>query len=217
MMNFLITQSTYHEIQVSLIYNKSQKKITIPKTEASKLLIITIKDLLDEHNLSCADLDFIGANQGPAPFTTLRVLIATINGIAFANNISLVGVDGLKAFLNSTADKQYPQTVILLNAFNNDLYYAYQHNQKIISGCEKAEKLFEEIHHIMPTKTIRFLGNGATLFQETIQTTFGTQAFLPEPMIEFPSLEAIQEETVSLFEKKETVKQLQPLYLKTIK
>jgi len=217
MMTFLITQSTYHEIQISLICNMIQTKSVIPKTEASKNLMLTIKDLLDKHDLSCADLDFIGANQGPAPFTTLRVLISTINGIAFASNVPLVGVDGLKAFLNSTADKKYPQTVILLNAYNNDLYYAYKLEGKIVTGFQKAEKLFEEIKKLIPKNTIRFLGNGASLFQETIKKTFAERAFLPKPMIEFPSLEAIKEEAVKLFEKKETVKQLQPLYLKTVK
>ena len=215
MIKSLITQSTYNEIQIGLFVDHSlQEQIHIPKTEASKLLILSIQNLLNHHDLSCESLDFIGSNQGPAPFTTLRVLIATINGIAFASNVPLVGVDGLKAFLYETENKAYPQTIILLNAFNKEVYYAYHYQKEIVTGYQKIEILLEKIKTIMPQETICFLGNGAILFQESINKTFSKQAFIPEPTPEFPSLESILKEAFKLFEKKQLSHQLQPLYLK---
>ncbi len=42
------------------------------------------------------DLAFIAAHQGPAPFTTLRVCLTTVNGFAFATGMPLIGINGLQ-------------------------------------------------------------------------------------------------------------------------
>jgi len=218
MITFLVAQATYNEIQIKLCKDSlTQAKATVPKTKASALLITTINNLLENHNLTYSDLNFIGINQGPAPFTTLRTLISTINGIAFATNIPLVGIDGLKTFFRATQDEKHPQTVVLLNAYNKEVYYAYEQNNKIVTGYENAEKLFKKIKEIMPTKTIRFLGNGVTLLRETMENTFQNRSYLPEPMTEFTSIDSIANAALEKFKDGKTKKQLLPLYLKTIK
>lgn len=218
MTKFLAAQVTYHEIQIGLFFGLVCKEFyTLSKIEACKNLAITIKEILEKNNLNCSEIDFIGTNQGPAPFTTLRVLIATLNGIAFASNIPLVGADGLQAFLSYVKDEKYPQTVILLNAYNKDLYYAYQENHQPVTGWENAEILFNKIHQKMPTNIIRFLGNGVQLFKNEIINIFGKQVFLPETLIEFAPLETIAKLSLEQFNKKITTKQLQPLYLKSAK
>src|SRR3989344_8568089 len=50
----------------------------------SELLLIEIDKLLKKHNLKLNELDKIKAHSGPGRFTSLRVGIATVNGLNFA-------------------------------------------------------------------------------------------------------------------------------------
>src|SRR3989338_3322087 len=109
---FLKLQATYDSIEFALCSNPSIrfahakhsgraeiiKKQFVIKTEACKLLMLKLNELLTSEQKQWSDISFIVVNQGPAPFTTLRALIATVNGISFATRIPLVGVDGLLTF-----------------------------------------------------------------------------------------------------------------------
>ncbi|MCL4361563.1 tRNA (adenosine(37)-N6)-threonylcarbamoyltransferase complex dimerization subunit type 1 TsaB [Candidatus Dependentiae bacterium] len=123
-MIFLTLSTGYHHIFIAL----SDKEKLIAKKEienklASKNLILIIDEILKENNLKLSDVKFICVNQGPAPFTSLRTSIATANGIAFATNIPLVGVNGLDALMNEYYGPKFDLNVAILNAFAGDVYF----------------------------------------------------------------------------------------------
>lgn len=121
---FLGIQGTYHQVHVGLFEdNTLLDTITINNAETSKKLISTIDTLLHTHQVPLNRLSFIAANQGPGPFTTLRTILTTVNGIAFAAGIPLIGIDSLKAVADEWHDATFPLTVVLLDAFNKDVYY----------------------------------------------------------------------------------------------
>ena len=104
MISFAALQNTYQEIQVALWCDSLfVGSLSVPKNHASAELIPTLAFLLNQHNLRLEQLSFIAVNKGPGPFTTLRVVIASANGLSFASDIPLVGVDGLKAFLHANS------------------------------------------------------------------------------------------------------------------
>jgi tRNA threonylcarbamoyl adenosine modification protein YeaZ len=218
MSHALIAQATQEYIMIGL-YDKTTCKVQkkIHKHEAGAHLIIEIAALLKMLKLSCDDISYVGASLGPAPFTALRILIATLNGIAFAHTIPLVGVDGLKTFYMSTKTTHYPHTVILLNAYGHEAYFAYNEIQDcIVTGCDNIILQLKSINDIMPTGVIRFIGSGATLFCEHIQQIIGERAYLPHPMIEHPTLDAIAHQAHIQFNAHSTVTQLTPIYLKRL-
>lgn len=201
---FLILQCNYKEIEVGLFNSgKKVESLAIEKTVATAQLIPSIDRLLKSHNLDLSKLEFIGANLGPAPFTTLRVMLTTINGISFAAEIPLVGVDGIKLFLK---EMNNPNAVILLNAFAKDVYFAFWENGKIKSGYNNIDKFLE----INKFQNPMFVGNGATLFEEKIYKIY------PKATIEdhFSSLEFLAKECFEKFTACETTKKLLPIYLK---
>ena len=57
---------------------------TAHAVRASAQLLPLIDQLLVQHECELSDLDFIALDQGPGAFTSLRVVLTTINGIAFA-------------------------------------------------------------------------------------------------------------------------------------
>jgi tRNA threonylcarbamoyl adenosine modification protein YeaZ len=106
----------------------------IPNAQASKQLVFVIAHVLKKQNLCLEDLAFIFVNQGPAPFTTLRTVLSTVNALSFARHIPLVGIDSLKALAAESSsvhtiraqDNNKIITVALLDAFNSDVYYCFK-------------------------------------------------------------------------------------------
>jgi len=95
---FLGLQNTYDSVELGLFSEKPHliDAHSLPKTQASSELILALAQFLQKHQLHFAQLPFIVVNQGPGPFTTLRTVIATANGLSFASAIPLIGVDALE-------------------------------------------------------------------------------------------------------------------------
>lgn len=212
---FLAIQNRYHNVEIAL-YNgpKLLEKRSIDKKEASKLLIVTLGNLLEQQQLTITDLPFIVVNQGPAPFTTLRVVIASMNGISFASNIPLIGVDAFDAMRSEWHSDEYPTTIILFNAFAQEVYFAIdQKNKPIKKGYQRIDRFLEECTQI--AGTIRFLGNGTELYREKIESMLGSRAFIPEPVPDYCSIESVAKIGHAEWNKgNRGSNQLLPLYLK---
>jgi tRNA threonylcarbamoyladenosine biosynthesis protein TsaB len=68
--------------------------------------------VLGAHALRVADVDIFAVASGPGSFTGLRIGIATMQGLALANDKSLVGISALDA-LNELARSVSPQRLAL--------------------------------------------------------------------------------------------------------
>ncbi|NBP00621.1 MAG: hypothetical protein EBU90_10935 [Proteobacteria bacterium] len=206
----LIAQATYQGIQYALYQEKKiLEKSFLIKTETCRLMH-EFNVLLARHNLNWSQISLLGANQGPAPFTTLRALITTLNGIGFASNIPLTGVDGLTSFYKEQATLHQNKTVIImLNAFGNDIYYAFEKDGSIKTGWHNAANFIMQQTESAP-KNLYFAGNGALLHKDLILEKVGS--FDAQQCAEEVSLESI---ALDCFKKQQKVSQLVPLYLKT--
>lgn len=217
MQYFLALQNSYQALELALF--DAQKLIataTIDKLTASRLLIPSIDQLLTRHKITLKDLSFIVVNQGPGPFTTLRVVITTVNGISFASGIPLVGVDGLAALVQEHSQPTTPITIALLNAFNFDVYFAIrQPQQPLITGYKNIYVLLDELKQQFPTQEIHFIGNGVTLYRKDITARFEQQAQIATSLPEFCSLQQLATLGLEQLNNQKNISyQLQPLYLK---
>jgi tRNA threonylcarbamoyladenosine biosynthesis protein TsaB len=216
---FVAIQHTYDGIEFALF--RGQTKLAyhmISKFQASSLLIPTLNDTLQTHQVKLSDLAFIAANYGPGPFTTLRVVIASINGIAFATQVPLVGVDGLDAFMREHKDPACDRTICMLNAFNNDVYYAYyDHENTLITGSANGEQFLREIaQSFANAQKIQFLGNAIAPNRALIDELFGNRAVIPEMIPATCSVQQIGLMGYEQWQRHENVThQLMPHYLKT--
>lgn len=205
---YLILQSTYTDIELALFKDGTQKdKHTISKTDATSLLIPTIDIILKDNSLELKDLEFIGINQGPAPFTTLRVVVATVNGLAFATGVPLVGADGLSAILKETDSAN---AIAVLNAFSKDVYYAYQDKK----GCKNIDELLTYLATEKQNVNLFFVGNGATLYKDKILEKFPNSQI--DEKLDYCNLKSIAEICFDKFNRKEGISnKLKPMYLKS--
>jgi tRNA threonylcarbamoyl adenosine modification protein YeaZ len=181
---------------------------------ASKQLIPTLSQLLHDHHIQLQQLPFLAINQGPGPFTTLRVVITTANGLSFASGIPLIGIDALTAAHIEWHNNKYPFTVIMFNAFAFDVYCLIEQNSNVIfTGYKNIDQLLQELSK--HRESIRFIGNGVALYREKIKNIFGNYAYIPEPNPRYCSLEQIGKMGYAAWKQgNKGVQQLLPLYLK---
>ena len=219
MIHFISIQNTYNTLEIGFFKGDQLVDwLTEDKISASKNCVPLMQDLLVKNGASLSSLAFIAVNQGPGPFTTLRVVISTVNGLSFANNIPLIGVDALDALLTEYQQADYPLTIALLNAFNNDVYFGIQNGEaEFEKGYKNIDKFLEEISHKFPNETVRFIGNGAALFVSQITHKLGSRAHIPDSLPNTATIQQIGLLGLELWKANETgSKQLQPLYLKTV-
>lgn len=219
MYTFLLLQANYQTYEVGL-FSKNQciDSCVEDKKYSSRDLIPAIDAMLDRNQITFKEIAAFGVNQGPGPFTSLRVIITTANGLAFATGIPLIGINSLEALLNENKDAQWPYTIALFNAFNNDLYFGIYSPSGLEIGCENGHVLIEIMKNRFADKMIRFLGNGALLLRNELIAAFGHKAYIQEPLSEACSLQQLGLMTAAAFAKKDSFhEQLIPIYLKNIR
>lgn len=214
----LIINTDYSHTTIALFKeNKTIAQFSEENKNTSKFLLAHIDALCAQFAITMSDINFIGINQGPAPFTTLRVTLASVNGIAFASDIPLVGVDGIQALIEENSSKEWPYTVALLNAFNNDVYYAIQiPHREIKIGYKKIDMLLGELRDEYHEVPLRLIGSGVLTFKKEILKTLGDQAVIPDSLPLGPTLEQIATMALHQYEHNQTSSKLLPLYLKVM-
>jgi tRNA threonylcarbamoyl adenosine modification protein YeaZ len=80
---------------------------------------------LHKEGITLGDVTQVVVNLGPAPFSSLRTVITTMNGISFSAGIPLIGVsvfDALNYEYNSENDHEL---LIVLHAYSKEYYYGF--------------------------------------------------------------------------------------------
>ncbi|HTM06265.1 MAG TPA: hypothetical protein VL201_03400 [Patescibacteria group bacterium] len=174
-MIILAIQSTYVGIEIAL-YNTDfvhfLENVLIPKNETSTILSV-LDTLLINHKLTINKIGCCLVNRGPAPFITLRTVIATANGLKAALQIPLIGMSGLD-LLSSEYDMTKGKAIILLNAFANDFYFYIDNNLKGVCSMQ-------EIKSILKNNNITsIIGNGGPLIKNNLSNEFSGEFIDPE-------------------------------------
>lgn len=214
----LVLQSGYTHITLALfIDGKKLDQIIEENKKASRNIILHIDTLLKQNGYSLSDCVYLAALQGPGPFTTLRVVIATINGLSFARQLPLIGIDGLDALMREQRSDHHDYTIALLNAFTDDVYFGiYQRNIGIIAkGCMNIVAFIQTNTKIFAGSTLLIVGNGATLHQTTLYEAFGNLLTIPAHNPEQCSIDMVGSMAHQKWlSKSDITQQLLPLYLK---
>ncbi len=217
---FVSIQGSYSQLQISLFQGSSCLQTIIKDdVKASSHLVPYLDELLANHSLSLKDLDFIAVDYGPGAFTSLRVIIATVNGISFASQKPLIAVDGLEALWQQTRDEQNISDdallVCLLNAYNNDVYYLAQSGAGGIKSCEKIDVVLEKLAE-RSEQELLFVGNAVEMHADLIQEKLGDKKiqFIQNPPV--ASSEQIGSMALHNWEsEKNTMLRIVPNYMKT--
>ncbi len=146
----------------------------VGRAQASAHLVTAIAAILEENGCCIADVAHLVVTRGPAPFTTLRTVIATANGISFARGIPLVGINALEALADEYAESAH-HFVALLDAFNDAVYYCIDDKttRKRLVGCANLPALLVDLARDYQDKEVMFFGSGARLYEANIRAAGG--------------------------------------------
>lgn len=213
---FLAIQATYDNFEIGLFDQMTCiDMVQEDKMLASKDFVPLLESLLHRHQVGLENINFIAVNQGPGLFSALRSILVSANGLSFARHLPLVGVDGLKALLCEHTDPTFPITVALLNAFNNEVYYAIKDTHEIIdAGYKTISAVLDMLHARYQGKKVRFIGNGTELYRTNIVAQFSDYACIPDPLPQTASIQQIGMLGLQKWGRQEVSDQLLPLYLK---
>jgi tRNA A37 threonylcarbamoyladenosine modification protein TsaB len=134
--------------------------ISDDKHLTSKFFILGIEELLSRNRLIFADIAFCAVNCGPGPFSTIRSILASVNGLHCATGVPLVSIDGLEATFLEFYNNAYKNTIVVVNAFNNESYYLVARNECIVrTGYKKTELLNQEIAEEFSHSALNIIDN----------------------------------------------------------
>lgn len=203
----LIAQYPYDNIECALTNNGTiVESAIVSKFQAIENFVPTIAQLLSNHHLTLSDISYIGTNVGPGPFNTLRAMLATINGIHFANKVPLVTLNALELLLE---EHQEHNTVAMLHAFGKDVYLGHKvHDDQryIYTSITHAVEIIQDFYQDQP---VQFIGNGALKYQELL-SSYPSSSFLT---VNFNSLQTLATHTYIHYQNNQITNHAKPLYL----
>jgi tRNA threonylcarbamoyl adenosine modification protein YeaZ len=219
-LTLLAINGTYTTIEIALVQDKKTISASISHHHASTQLLPAIAQVCVSQNVLFHELTAIAVNVGPAPFTTLRSIISTINGAVYATQTPLIAVSGIEAFVREHIQKEYTHTVALLNAFCNEVYVAeYDQTDNVITTKCYSINYWIEQHMLFlqknPHARVKYIGNGCVTYQKELAEQFGMHTIASENIPLVPSVAAISmSATKQWTEQQGIVEQCSPLYLK---
>lgn len=126
-MAFLALDTSTEYLSLAIYHNEQMYASSIHVGQKhAEYAIDTLREFLDNHGLSITQIEGIAYGKGPGSFTGLRIGCAIAQGIAFAQDIPLVGIETLKALaLQSTGT----HIITAIDARMGEVYLAIYHLQ----------------------------------------------------------------------------------------
>jgi len=142
-------------------------------------LLPMIKAVMEEAEITRADLAGIAVSVGPGSFTGLRIGMSIAKTLAQIWELPIVGVstlDGLAHALNGHKNLVCP----ILNARKNELYtavYDYSNPEQSLLMPHRAAKAWELIEILAAwQRPVTFLGDGLPVYQQQLYEGLGDLA-----------------------------------------
>lgn len=147
----------------------------------SVVLLSTIDHLLKSINVDIDSIDGYAASKGPGSFTGLRIGMATIKGLCFAQNKPFVSISTLDSLAYNMA---YTSGVIcpIMDALRNNVYtalYKFEKDELVKISDYKVVSIDELISSLKEYDSICFIGDGLSKFQQKLNDSMENAVFAP--------------------------------------
>jgi tRNA threonylcarbamoyladenosine biosynthesis protein TsaB len=145
-----------------------------------------LMSLLEGAGVTLADIGLFAVATGPGSFTGLRIGIATMQGLAFAEGKPLVGISGFDALARlayARLPRRSPEAkagvATWVDAWRGEVFAAlYEDGREVEAPIVGRPEVLLEALRARPTL---FIGDGAREHAETIRRTLGEAARIAEP------------------------------------
>jgi len=122
-MNLLAIETATETCSVALAVNGEVLELYqhVPRKHA-ELLLPWVKQLMAEAELGFASLDAIAFSRGPGSFTSLRIGIGVVQGLAWASDRPVVPVSSLAATAQTAVGEGIKSALVALDARMNEVF-----------------------------------------------------------------------------------------------
>ncbi len=173
-MNLLAIDTSSKHFSLAVVKDGKvlRSRSVLLKKVLSDSIIPAIQGILKKAGLTIDRIDGFAVGLGPGSFTSLRVGLATVKGLAFATGKPVVGVPSLDVLaLNVAGDGQ---VCAVCDAKRNMVYAClYQKEGAVLR--RKSKYLLTDIQNVL--KQVRgdvtFVGDGIPLFRAVIEKAAG--------------------------------------------
>jgi len=152
--------------------------------EQAERLPADLAALLASESISLDAIDLLAVATGPGSFTGLRVGIATMQGLAMAIGVPLIGVSALDALahLATSGRKDGDDTRVAtwIDAWRGEVFAATYENGREMAPAIVAKP--EALLAGLVGQPVLFTGDGVRAYRETIQAALGVHARFTDPV-----------------------------------
>lgn len=171
-----------------------QRRTTEARSHAQRALPWA-KELLAEAGIGFGDLDSLVVSRGPGGFTSLRIGLGVVQGLALARDLPVHPISSL-ATLAEAADPSHrvAHLLALLDARMGQVYAAWYERRDGQRKRVAAEQLITPDQLVCPRPgNWVAVGPGASAFRDTLAARFGDAVRLPSPTDDtiWPDAEAL--------------------------
>lgn len=141
-MNLLAVESAFEPCSVALWRDGSlwERFEAGPRNHARQLLPF-VQELLAEADTSLSDLDAIAFSRGPGSFTSLRIGIGVVQGLAWGAGLPVVPVSSLQATAQVALQHGVERAWVAMDARMGEVYTACFEQQDGRMGPVTAERV----------------------------------------------------------------------------
>jgi tRNA threonylcarbamoyladenosine biosynthesis protein TsaB len=140
--------------------------------------------LLARESVALENISLLAVATGPGSFTGLRIGIATMQGLAMAIGVPLIGVSALDALAHTSrgahAGRAGTRVATWMNAWRGDVFAAVYENDRAVSAPTVAKP--EALLAGLGGPPVLFTGDGALEYQEVIRVALGARAWFTDPV-----------------------------------
>lgn len=184
------------------------------KKVLSDSIMPAIQGILKKAGLTLAGIDGFAVGLGPGSFTSLRVGLATVKGLAFALKKPVVGVSSLDVL--ALGAKGDGQVCVVCDAKRN-MVYACLYQKKGDALKRKSKYLLTDIQNVLKQVAgdVTFVGDGVPLFREAIEKAAGIKPCFAGEKYMYPQAKHLAIPAMERFKAKkyDNAETLVPLYL----
>ncbi len=122
-MKLLAFETAFEACSIALsIDGEISARIEPEPRRHAELLLPWTEALLAEAGISLSALDAIGFSRGPGSFTSIRIGIGVVQGLAWGADVGVVPVSSLQATAQAVATQDVLQAWVAMDARMNEVY-----------------------------------------------------------------------------------------------
>jgi len=162
------------------------------KATYSDILFPAIDHILKNANVSIQEVDAFALAQGPGSFTSLRIGISVIKGLALANNKPVIAIPSLDALAHNMC---FSNMLIcpLIDARKDEVYTAFYKREDghTLKKLTPDRAIVPEILLGEIREEVVFLGDGTDLYKDLIIRKLKEKVFFSPLHLKYPRASAI--------------------------